>query len=85
MALKRTAFSAHQACGLGAIDFGGWEMPVQYAGILAEHQGSVGVGFDVAHGRGLCVGSRCNGCPQPPLVTMSPPWRWGSRNTGHPQ
>jgi aminomethyltransferase len=52
MALKRTAFfEAHQACGARLIDFGGWEMPVQYAGILAEHQAvRSGVGlFDVSH------------------------------------
>ena len=33
------------------VDFGGWDMPVQYAGIIEEHQavrGGVGV-FDVSH------------------------------------
>jgi aminomethyltransferase len=39
--------------GLGArfVDFGGWEMPVQYEGVLAEHRAvrsSVGL-FDVTH------------------------------------
>ena len=52
MALRRTPFfSCHQKSGARLIDFGGWEMPVQYAGILAEHaavRASVGL-FDVSH------------------------------------
>ena len=52
MGLRRTAFfDAHKACNARLIDFGGWEMPVQYAGILAEHEAvrkSVGL-FDVSH------------------------------------
>ena len=36
--LKRTAlFSAHQKLGGKLIDFGGWEMPVQYTSITDEH------------------------------------------------
>ncbi len=36
--LKRTAlFSAHQKLGSRLIDFGGWEMPVQYTSIVEEH------------------------------------------------
>ena len=33
------------------IDFGGWEMPVEYTGIIGEHQAvRTGVGvFDVSH------------------------------------
>ena len=38
-ALKRTPFySAHVAAGARLIDFGGWEMPVQYAGLQQEHR-----------------------------------------------
>ncbi len=52
MTLRRTPFFAsHMAAGARLIDFGGWEMPIQYAGILAEHQGvrsSAGL-FDVSH------------------------------------
>ncbi len=52
MSLRRTPFfSFHQAAGARLIDFGGWEMPVQYAGIIAEHEcvrGGVGL-FDVSH------------------------------------
>ncbi len=52
MGLSRTPFFAfHQAAGARLIDFGGWEMPVQYEGILAEHarvRTQVGL-FDVSH------------------------------------
>ena len=37
--LKRTAlFDRHHAAGARIIPFAGWEMPVQYEGILAEHR-----------------------------------------------
>jgi len=37
--LKRTAlFDRHYAAGARIIPFAGWEMPVQYEGILAEHR-----------------------------------------------
>jgi aminomethyltransferase len=52
MSLRRTPFYAmHQAAGGRLIDFGGWELPVQYEGIIAEHQRvrtAVGL-FDVSH------------------------------------
>lgn len=41
----------HTALGARFTDFGGWEMPVQYEGVIAEHDAvreSVGV-FDVSH------------------------------------
>ncbi len=50
--LKRTPlFEAHKALDARMVDFGGWEMPVQYGGILAEHQAvrtHAGL-FDVSH------------------------------------
>ena len=50
--MKRTAlYAAHQALGARFVDFGGWEMPVQYTGIIEEHQAvrqRVGL-FDVSH------------------------------------
>jgi aminomethyltransferase len=50
--LKRTPlYEAHVAAGAKLVDFAGWEMPVQYDGIRAEHlrvRGSCGV-FDVSH------------------------------------
>ena len=52
MTLRRTPFfEHHQRAGARLIDFGGWELPVQYAGILAEHAAvrtQVGL-FDVSH------------------------------------
>ncbi len=50
--LKRTAlFENHRAAGGRLIDFGGWELPVQYTGVLDEHttcRKAVGL-FDVSH------------------------------------
>jgi len=53
-ALRRTPlFERHQALGAKLADFGGWEMPIEYAGagVLKEHEAvreRVGV-FDVSH------------------------------------
>jgi aminomethyltransferase len=50
--LKRTPLhAAHVQAGAKMVPFGGWDMPVQYDGILAEHQAvrqKVGV-FDISH------------------------------------
>jgi aminomethyltransferase len=50
--LKRTPlFDAHRQLNAKMVPFGGWEMPVQYAGILEEHRavrGKAGL-FDVSH------------------------------------
>jgi aminomethyltransferase len=50
--MKRTAlFSAHQKLGAKLIDFGGWEMPVQYTSITEEHlavRNAAGI-FDISH------------------------------------
>ena len=50
--MKRTPFyEIHQQLGAKIVPFGGFEMPVQYKGIMEEHKavrGSVGV-FDVSH------------------------------------
>ncbi len=51
-ALRRTPlFEEHKASGARIVDFAGWEMPVQYQGIKAEHEAvrtAVGL-FDVSH------------------------------------
>jgi aminomethyltransferase len=50
--LRRTALNAtHRALGAKMVDFGGWDMPVQYSGLIAEHMAvRTGVGlFDVSH------------------------------------
>jgi len=51
-ALKKTPlFAAHQKLGARMVDFGGWLMPVQYSGIIDEHNAvreAAGV-FDISH------------------------------------
>jgi aminomethyltransferase len=51
-ALKRTPlYEAHRAAGAKVVPFSGWQMPVQYEGVRAEHlavRSSCGV-FDVSH------------------------------------
>src|SRR5262247_2471481 len=50
--LKRTPlFAAHQRLGGKLIEFGGWEMPVQYTSIVEEHlavRKAAGL-FDISH------------------------------------
>lgn len=50
--LKATPLNAtHRKMGAKMVDFGGWDMPVQYSGILYEHKAvreAVGL-FDVSH------------------------------------
>jgi aminomethyltransferase len=50
--LKRTPlFAAHQKLGGKLIDFGGWEMPLQYTSITDEHlavRNAAGI-FDISH------------------------------------
>jgi len=51
-ALRRTPlYEEHRALGARLVDFAGWEMPVRYVGIKAEHEAvrnEVGL-FDVSH------------------------------------
>src|SRR4249919_560521 len=50
--MRQTAlYGRHVDAGARLIDFGGWEMPVQYAGILEEHRAvreHAGL-FDLSH------------------------------------
>ncbi len=50
--LKRTPlYDVHRASGAKMVDFGGWDMPVQYSGLVNEHhtvRRAVGL-FDVSH------------------------------------
>src|SRR5262245_42747722 len=41
----------HRALGARMVEFGGWDMPIQYAGVLEEHRAcrTDGVVFDVSH------------------------------------
>ena len=50
--LKKTPLNArHRSLGARMVDFGGWDMPVEYAGIVAEHMAvrTAGGLFDVSH------------------------------------
>ncbi|HEV2618608.1 MAG TPA: glycine cleavage system aminomethyltransferase GcvT, partial [Acidobacteriaceae bacterium] len=50
--LRKTALNAtHRAHKAKMVDFGGWDMPVEYSGLIAEHLAvRTGVGlFDVSH------------------------------------
>ncbi len=50
--LRKTALNAaHRAAKARMVDFGGWDMPVEYSGLIAEHmavRSAVGL-FDVSH------------------------------------
>ncbi len=50
--LRRTALNgSHRAAKAKMVDFGGWDMPVEYTGVIAEHMAvrtAVGL-FDVSH------------------------------------
>ena len=51
MSARTALFERHLAAGGRLVDFAGWEMPVQYAGILEEHRAvreAVGA-FDISH------------------------------------
>jgi len=54
---------AHRSLGAKLIDFGGWEMPLQYSGVISEHQSvrtSAGL-FDVSHLGKLRLSGTSNG------------------------
>ncbi|MGB7750195.1 MAG: hypothetical protein WCF88_01475, partial [Candidatus Acidiferrales bacterium] len=50
--LRKTALnSVHRRLGAKMVNFGGWDMPLEYSGIIAEHQAvrtRAGL-FDVSH------------------------------------
>jgi aminomethyltransferase len=51
MARKTPLYEAHRALGARLVDFAGWEMPVQYTSVIAEHEAvrnAAGL-FDVSH------------------------------------
>jgi aminomethyltransferase len=51
MANRTALYDIHVALGGRIIDFGGWDLPVQYSGVMDEHlacRQSVGI-FDVSH------------------------------------
>lgn len=51
MGLRTALYESHVALGARMVDFGGWDMPLQYDGVLAEHarvRADAGM-FDTAH------------------------------------
>jgi aminomethyltransferase len=60
MALRTPLFDWHVARGGRMVEFGGWDMPVQYTGIVEEHNAvRTGAGlFDVSHMGRLSIGGR---------------------------
>ena len=82
--LRRTAlYDAHLALGARLIGFGGFEMPVQYAGVLREHDAvrrDAGL-FDLSHMgqirlRGAAVGAWADRLTINHVATMKP---WQAR------
>lgn len=62
--LKRTPlYDIHKKLGARMVEFGGWEMPIQYTGVIDEHQTvrqSVGL-FDISHmGEILVMGTQAS-------------------------
>ena len=51
MGMHTALYETHRALGARMVDFGGWDMPVQYSGIVQEHlavRKSAGL-FDISH------------------------------------
>ena len=38
MSRRTPLYAEHLALGARMVDFAGWEMPIQYTGVIAEHQ-----------------------------------------------
>jgi len=67
VALRTPLYEAHLAAGARMVEFAGWDMPVQYQGLLEEHKAvREGVGiFDVSHmGEVTIDGPRALECAQ---------------------
>jgi len=48
---KTPLYAAHRRAGAKMVEFAGWDMPVQYQGVIQEHltvRGQAGL-FDVSH------------------------------------
>ena len=51
MSRRTPLYAEHLALGARMVDFAGWEMPIQYTGVIAEHQAvrtKAGL-FDLSH------------------------------------
>ncbi len=72
--LKKTPlYEEHVALGARIVPFGGWDMPVQYEGILAEYQHtrSAVTLFDICHMGEFTIEGDCQETGLDQLVTMS--------------
>ena len=83
--MKRTPlYAAHQRLGGKLIEFGGWEMPVQYTSITDEHlavRKAAGL-FDISHmGEVLISGPGPRHFSTRRSPTTSGSWRPGRGNT----
>ena len=83
--MKRTPlYAAHQRLGGKLIEFGGWEMPVQYTSITDEHlavRQAAGL-FDISHmGEVLISGAGAEAFSIRPSPTTCASWRPGRANT----
>ena len=83
--MKRTPlFAAHQRLGGKLIEFGGWEMPVQYTSITDEHlavRKAAGL-FDISHmGEVLISGAGAEAFSIRRSPTTSASWRSARDNT----
>ena len=84
--MRRTSlYDRHAAAGARLIEFGGWEMPVQYAGILEEHRAvrqAAGL-FDLSHMGELYVrgAGGCGGAGLCARVRPAAGWRSGAPTT----
>ncbi len=85
MALRTPLYDAHLRHGARMVEFAGWEMPVQYAGLLEEHQAVRDGGRPLrrlAHGRGgLPRPPGARGARQASSPTTSPRWPTARRST----
>jgi len=74
--MRRTSlYARHVAAGARLIEFGGWEMPVQYGGILEEHRAvreRAGL-FDLSHMGELRVSGRGAGAGLAYALVSDPP------------
>ncbi len=73
--LRTSLYERHVAAGARLIEFGGWEMPVQYTGILEEHRAvreRAGL-FDLSHMGELWVGGPGAGAALAHALVTDPP------------
>ncbi len=73
--LRTSLYERHLAAGARLIAFGGWEMPLQYRGILEEHRAvreRAGL-FDLSHMGELWVSGRAAGAALAYALVTDPP------------